>query len=726
MADVKRTVDIVIAAKTANAQSSLNALAKGGLLVVAVAAAAAAKALIHLGVEGFRKLTEFTKEAIDASAEFERQLGQTEAVIKSTGGAAGFTANELVTMATSFSRNSAMSREAVLSAQNVILTFTKLGHDVMPQTTQTVLDMATALDKSLTPIAIQVGKALQDPILGVAALREVGVNFSASQTEVIKRLVETNNLAEAQALILKELATEFGGSAAKAAQTFAGRMTALENVWGELMATLGNFITQSPAVRSAVDVLIKVIEDLNRVVEENAPKISDALEGLFGVILHQAIPAARATALVAESMAFLASPTSLKGILQTHEALNLLFDAAELRAQQAIDGLEGFRKALAAQAAARDELPEQDAPTGDETDVTADAKALNVAEEDLRQHREARSKAATERREKAAFEAAALARMERAEAEETARAKVAAEAAAAMQKKRILAEAREEARQAELALLDFQLGNLQLTVDERLAILARETELKVASEEAAFLEDQERLAGQHEALEELEQAHQDRLTEIEGRGADERGRIDEGAKKRKTETALFFAQQSVNFARAAFGQSKSLARAQVVIDTAAAIMRGQAMFGPPPSPLGILATAIAIATGLAQLAAINSAKFHKGGVVPGAFGEERSVVVEGGEVIFPKEVARDILAPRTASPVVAPGTGLTGGESNTFNSLSMSLSANGLPVDVEEAPAEFRTIAGGFNDLVERSGMRVVATHVMVDGEPVPASRLLR
>jgi hypothetical protein len=55
--------------------------------------------------------------------------------------------------------------------------------------------------------AIQVGKALQDPVHGISALRRVGVNFNESQVETIKKLVETGQAAKAQGLILAELNT---------------------------------------------------------------------------------------------------------------------------------------------------------------------------------------------------------------------------------------------------------------------------------------------------------------------------------------------------------------------------------------------------------------------------------------------------------------------------------------------------------------------------------------
>jgi hypothetical protein len=43
--------------------------------------------------------------------------------------------------------------------------------------------------------AIQLGKALEDPIKGLAALGKSGVTFTDEQKELIKTLVETGDVA---------------------------------------------------------------------------------------------------------------------------------------------------------------------------------------------------------------------------------------------------------------------------------------------------------------------------------------------------------------------------------------------------------------------------------------------------------------------------------------------------------------------------------------------------
>lgn len=213
-----------IGTATGKLGSAFSTLAKVGI----AGATAAIGGLVAVGVT-----------SIKAFDEQDKAIKQLEAVLNSTKNAAGLTKDQLLDMASAFQRTTTFSDEAVLSMQNVLLTFTNIKGSAVKDATQAVLDMSTALGTDLQSSAIQVGKALQDPIQGVSALRRVGVNFTEDQQRMIKSLVDTGHAMEAQQFILKELNTEFGGSAAKATETFSGKMAQLKNAIGEIQETIG-------------------------------------------------------------------------------------------------------------------------------------------------------------------------------------------------------------------------------------------------------------------------------------------------------------------------------------------------------------------------------------------------------------------------------------------------------------------------------------------------------
>jgi len=225
----------------------------------------AAGALVIGGVTmAIRGLVGFMRSSINASINQEKSLKALDAVLKSTSGAAGLTKDELVKMAAAMQKVTTYGDETVMKAQSLLLTFTSIGRDVFPDALKIVLDMSTALGQGLKESAIQVGKALQDPILGITALRRVGVNFSDDQKKVVKQLVETGKMAEAQAFILKELQTEFGGAATAARDTFGGALQSLKNVIGDAKEQIGDAVTQNESFRRIIkdvtDSIVLLIE----------------------------------------------------------------------------------------------------------------------------------------------------------------------------------------------------------------------------------------------------------------------------------------------------------------------------------------------------------------------------------------------------------------------------------------------------------------------------------
>lgn len=195
--------------------------------------AAIALAAVGAAAVGFGALS------VKAFMESQNAAAQLGAVLKSTNNVIGLSETAIQDMASQLQKVTRFSDEAIVQGQSLLLTFTKIGKDIFPEATEIMLDMSQALGQDLKSSAIQLGKALQDPILGITALRRVGVNFNDEQKEVVKNLVETGRSAEAQRLILKELQTEFGGSARAAGQTFAGQLDRLKNAFNDIQETIG-------------------------------------------------------------------------------------------------------------------------------------------------------------------------------------------------------------------------------------------------------------------------------------------------------------------------------------------------------------------------------------------------------------------------------------------------------------------------------------------------------
>lgn len=179
-------------------------------------------------------------QAFDGAAKAEAQL---EAAIKSTGGAAGKSVEELVAQSAELQKLTLYSDDQIQEAQGLLLTFTKVGGEIYDRSIPAITDMAAAMKTDLSTASIQVGKALNDPIKGVGALSKAGVQFTAEQKATIKTLVETGDVAGAQTLILKELETQFNGSAKAAADAGLGPLQKFQNRIGDIQEGIGLLIT---------------------------------------------------------------------------------------------------------------------------------------------------------------------------------------------------------------------------------------------------------------------------------------------------------------------------------------------------------------------------------------------------------------------------------------------------------------------------------------------------
>lgn len=195
-----------------------------------------------LGKAALGAVTDFVGGAIEEASAWNSVMAQTQAVVESTGFAAGFTAKEMAEMASNMSAasgQSLFSDDAILGAQNVLATFTNIEGRNFGLATQSILDMSQALGMDLDSAAMQVGKALNDPVAGLAALSRSGVQFTADQEAMIKAMVEAGNVAGAQEVMMAELNTQFGGSAAAAVDTYAGQQIVLSEKMADVKQTLG-------------------------------------------------------------------------------------------------------------------------------------------------------------------------------------------------------------------------------------------------------------------------------------------------------------------------------------------------------------------------------------------------------------------------------------------------------------------------------------------------------
>ena len=193
------------------------------------------------------------KGAINAFGEQEMAMKKIETVLKSTNNASGITAQGYADMASELQSLTTFGDEAIMGAQSLMMTFTKVGQDVMPKAIETTLNMAEAMGVGLKEQTIQLGKALNDPILGISALSRVGVQLSEQQKASIKDFMAVGDAASAQGVILGELETQFGGMARGAKDTMEGSIKSMKNSLGDLGEVAGGLL--APAIEAGANLI---------------------------------------------------------------------------------------------------------------------------------------------------------------------------------------------------------------------------------------------------------------------------------------------------------------------------------------------------------------------------------------------------------------------------------------------------------------------------------------
>jgi len=265
-----------------------------------------------------------TAFAVKEAAQAEAVRAKLVAVLRSTGEAAGYSAEQLDKQATALQNLTGIGDEAIIRAQTVLATFTQIGKETFPRATEAVLDLASVLSDDAIPAAgelksaaLQIGKALNDPVLGVTALGRAGIQFTQQQKGMIKALVESNKLLDAQEIILQELEKQFGGVAREIGQTAAGEFGRMKQELADTATIVGKELLPSirllmralsdlakndgviDFLKSATNLSVEWLGVLTRIAEtmnliDKTPKNGGALGNALGGVLKAVKQVARA------------------------------------------------------------------------------------------------------------------------------------------------------------------------------------------------------------------------------------------------------------------------------------------------------------------------------------------------------------------------------------------------------------------------------------------------
>jgi len=162
--------------------------------------------------------------------------------VKALGGQSALSTEQLKAMASQLQSVSTFGDEDILQGGIAqLLTFTSIAKSakIFTGALAASLDLAAKKGISVSGAVSQLGKALADPVGQLGLLARSGVIFSKKQKDLIKTLVESNRLFDAQQIVLKKFKLIFGGTAKSLAETDIGVMKQALNDLGDASESVG-------------------------------------------------------------------------------------------------------------------------------------------------------------------------------------------------------------------------------------------------------------------------------------------------------------------------------------------------------------------------------------------------------------------------------------------------------------------------------------------------------
>ena len=164
------------------------------------------------------------KSMVSAFFKQKQAVAQVEAGLKRYGGQVKFTTKELTDMASELQKVSTFGDEEILSGITTqFLTFggvvDNLTKEQFKEAQIAALNLSTVFQQagtstgSLATDAVQLGKALNDPLTGLTSLTRKGVVFDETQTKMIKNFVKMGESGKASQAILDAIDKNYSGIA---------------------------------------------------------------------------------------------------------------------------------------------------------------------------------------------------------------------------------------------------------------------------------------------------------------------------------------------------------------------------------------------------------------------------------------------------------------------------------------------------------------------------------
>ena len=246
--------------------SAFSGVAKsvGAMGLAATGAAAAIGGIAY-------KLISIAEEGIQA----ENRIKNVVKTMGLFGSQSGDVADRLIKVADATELATGVDGDLIMSAQAKLATFKELAKTsgitggAFDRATQASIDMAAVFGGDASTYAVQLGKALEDPEKGLAALKRTGALTAQQIKEISQEFTQTGNRAKAFDQVLKAIETQVGGSASATASGMARIKVSVGQMLDEIGKPMAEVFSKFAA--DVAKMTPQIVESLSSL----APKIRE-------------------------------------------------------------------------------------------------------------------------------------------------------------------------------------------------------------------------------------------------------------------------------------------------------------------------------------------------------------------------------------------------------------------------------------------------------------------
>src|SRR3990167_896688 len=213
-------------------------------------------------------LVRYGDAIIEQAKKAEQAENRITAVLRATGEAAGFTKIQLDAMADSMALSTQFDDESIRGAQAEILKFRNIHGEVFTDALKLSADVAAFFGEDIPEAAAKLGRSLVDPETAFGLLKRAGIDLSDQQKDMIKKLQETGQTAEAQRVILDRLKGSFAGTAEEMNTGITKATGDLSKAWDEMLEALGRTSTVNAGLTATTGIITTLLRNVRELLDE--------------------------------------------------------------------------------------------------------------------------------------------------------------------------------------------------------------------------------------------------------------------------------------------------------------------------------------------------------------------------------------------------------------------------------------------------------------------------